>query len=105
MPETPSAPAACGSASELSFSSRTSGSSFAAAAAARLEPDVRLLRLNSEAEPQAAASLGVSGIPALLLYRDGAVIARSAGLMSSAQIVAWTHQALAQANASAAKGG
>lgn len=76
-----------------------------AAAAARLEPDVRLLKLNSEAEPQAAGALGVSGIPALLLYRDGAVIARSAGVMSAAQIVAWTHQALAQANALAAKGG
>jgi len=75
-----------------------------AAAAQQLEPNVRLLKLNSEAEPQAAGALGVSGIPALLLYRDGAVIARSAGLMSAAQIVAWTHQALAQANASAAWG-
>lgn len=75
-----------------------------AVAAGRLEPDVRLLKLNSEAEPQAAGVLGVSGIPALLLYRDGTVIARSAGLMSATQIVAWTHQALAQANASAEKG-
>lgn len=68
-----------------------------AAAAGKLEPDVRLLKLNSEAEPQAAAELGVSGIPALLLFRDGKVVARTAGLMSSDQIVAWTRQALAQA--------
>ena len=65
-----------------------------AAAAGPLEPDVRLLKLNSEAEPQAAAALGVSGIPALLLLRDGQVIARTAGLLSTAQIVAWTRQAL-----------
>lgn len=68
-----------------------------AAAAARLEPDVRLLKLNSEAEPQAASELGVSGIPALLLFKDGQPIARTAGLMSAEQIVAWTRQALAQA--------
>jgi thioredoxin 2 len=70
-----------------------------AAAAAQLEPDVRLLKLNSEAEPQAASELGVSGIPALLLFRDGRVIARTAGLMSTNQIVAWTRQAMAQAQA------
>jgi thioredoxin 2 len=68
-----------------------------AAAAGKLEPDVRLLKLNSEAEPQAAAELGVSGIPALLLFKDGQPIARTAGLMSADQIVAWTRQALAQA--------
>jgi thioredoxin 2 len=68
-----------------------------AAAAGKLEPEVRLLKLNSEAEPQAAAELGVSGIPALLLFKDGGVVARTAGLMSSDQIVAWTRQALAQA--------
>ncbi len=72
-----------------------------AAAARTLEPDVRLLKLNSEAHPKAAADLGVSGIPALLLFRDNVVIARTAGLMSAEQIVAWTHQALAQAQARA----
>ena len=66
-----------------------------AAAAAKLEPDVRLLKLNSEAEPQVAGELGVSGIPALLLFRDGKPIARTAGLMNAGQIVAWTRQALA----------
>jgi thioredoxin 2 len=70
-----------------------------AAAAGQLEPGVRLLKLNSEAEPQAAADLGVSGIPALLLFRDGRVIARQAGAMSANQIVAWATQALARAAA------
>ena len=70
-----------------------------AAAAAKLEPDVRLLKLNSEAEQQAASELGVSSIPALLLFKDGQAIARTVGLMSTDQIVAWTRQALAQAAA------
>ena len=72
---------------------RAMASNFAAAARL-LEPDVRLLKLNSEAEPQAAAALRVSGIPALLLFRDGQVIARTDGLLSTPQIVAWTRQAL-----------
>jgi thioredoxin 2 len=70
-----------------------------AAAAARLEPDVRLLKLNSEAEPQGAAELGVSSIPALFLFKDGRAVARTTGLMSAEQIVAWTRQSLAQASA------
>jgi thioredoxin 2 len=68
-----------------------------AAAAQRLEPAVRLLKLNSDAEPQTAATLGVSGIPALFLLVDGRVVARHAGLMSAGQIETWTRQALAGA--------
>jgi len=65
-----------------------------AAAAGRLEPEVRLLKLNSEAEPAAAQALGVSGIPALFLFRDGVEIGRTAGAMSADQLVAWTRQTL-----------
>lgn len=71
-----------------------------AAAARTLEPRVRLLKLNSEAEPRAATELHVSGIPALLLFRDGRILARTAGLMQAGQIVAWTNQALAAPSAS-----
>lgn len=73
-----------------------------AAAAAELEPEVRLLKLNSEAEPEAAAALGVSALPTLLLLQDGVVVDRFAGLRSAAQIVAWTRQVMAKAKASAA---
>jgi len=70
-----------------------------AAAAKALEPDVRLLKLNSDAEPAAASELGVSGIPALFLIRDGEIIARTAGAMPASQIVSWTRQALEQRSA------
>jgi len=70
-----------------------------AAAARELEPDVRLLKLNSDAEPAAASALGVSGIPALFLIRDGKVIAQTAGAMPASQIVNWTRQTLAKAAA------
>jgi thioredoxin 2 len=67
------------------------------AAAKTLEPQVRLLKLNSDAEPAAAGALGVSGIPALFLIRDGRVIAQTAGAMPASQIVNWTREALAKA--------
>ena len=60
---------------------------------------MRALKLNSDDEPAAAGALGVSGIPALFLIRDGKVIARSAGAMPASQIVDWTRQALARAPA------
>lgn len=66
------------------------------AAAKELEPEVRLLKLNSDAEPAAANALGVSSIPALFLIRDGTVVARTSGALPASQIVSWTRQALAQ---------
>ena len=66
-------------------------------AAASLEPEVRLLKLNADEEQQTSAELGVSGIPALLLFRDGRLIARTAGAMDANRIVNWTRQQLAGA--------
>ncbi len=66
-----------------------------AAAAEALEPQVRLLKLNSDEHPQAAAGLGVQGIPALFLFRDGKEISRKAGLMTSGQITSWVRGELA----------
>lgn len=66
-----------------------------AAAAARLEPGVRLLKLNSDAEPEASAGLRISGIPTLILFADGREIARRSGLMNADQIVAWAGHTLA----------
>jgi len=67
-----------------------------AAAAKLLEPDVRLLKLNSDDEPETARELGVSGIPALFLIRDGKVVAKTTGAMPASQIVSWARQALVQ---------
>jgi thioredoxin 2 len=68
-------------------------------AAQRLEPDVRLLKLNSDDNQATAAKLGVQGIPALFLFQDGREVARTAGARSAEQLVAWVRQALPQAAA------
>lgn len=65
-----------------------------AAAAGHLEPKVRFLKLNSEAEPQASSTLGIFSIPALILFQDGTEVGRKAGLMSTDQIVDWVEQVL-----------
>jgi thioredoxin 2 len=74
-----------------------------AAAAARLEPHVRLLKLNSDQYPEAAQALGVQGIPALFLIEDGRIVARHAGLMSTQQLIAFARQAQAVQTAEGAR--
>jgi thioredoxin 2 len=64
-------------------------------AAVALEPEVRLLKLNADEEQRTSAALGVSGIPALLLFRGGKLLARTAGAMDTGKIVAWTRSQLA----------
>lgn len=72
---------------------RTMAPSFEAAARL-LEPAARLLKLDSEAEPNAAGALGISSIPTLILFKDGKPVARQSGAMSAAQIVDWTRRGL-----------
>ena len=60
-----------------------------AQAAEVLEPDMRLLKLNSQAEPGIAGRLGIRGIPTLLLFENGQEVARIAGAMNAAGIVSW----------------
>lgn len=68
-----------------------------AAAARDLEPQVRLIKLDSDAEQEAAARLGIRGIPTMLLFQDGREIARTSGAMSSGQIVRWVRDQLSTA--------
>jgi len=58
------------------------------AAASKLAGHARLLKLNAD-HSQIVSTLGVSGIPALILFRDGRVIDRKAGLIKSDALVAW----------------
>ncbi|MBR0722080.1 thioredoxin TrxC [Bradyrhizobium manausense] len=63
-------------------------------AAQQLEPKVRLLKLNSDNAPAISSRFNISGIPTLLLMRDGREIARQAGAMDARSIVAWTEASL-----------
>jgi thioredoxin 2 len=60
-----------------------------AQAAAQLEPRVRVLKVDTEAEQALGARYGIRSIPTLALFRDGREIARQAGAMNAAGIVQW----------------
>lgn len=66
-------------------------------AARQLEPDVRLIKLNSDAEPSISARFGIRGIPTMILFRQGMEIARTSGAMQAGQIVRWVRGNLASA--------
>ncbi len=65
-----------------------------ARAAAVLEPQVRLLKLNADTAPNVTARLGVRGIPAMFLFHGGRVIAQTAGAMDTGAITSWVRRNL-----------
>ena len=65
-----------------------------AAATAELEPHVRLIKLNSNAEQAAASRLSIRGIPTMILFAKGREVARTSGAMGTGQIVQWVRDHL-----------
>jgi thioredoxin 2 len=63
-------------------------------AAARLEPRVRLAKLDTDAEPGIAGRYGIRGIPTLILFRNGRVVARQSGALDFGRLVAWIESQL-----------
>ena len=63
-----------------------------AKAAKMLAPRMRLMKLNTEDHPDVSSRVGIRGIPALILYRNGREIARLAGARPAADIVAFARQ-------------
>ena len=65
-----------------------------AAAAVKLEPAVRLVKVNTEEQQTLAARFAIRSIPTLALLRGGQEVARVAGAMDTAALVNWTRQYL-----------
>ncbi len=65
-----------------------------AQAAAELQPQVRLAKVNTEQEQALAADYGIRSIPTLALFRGGREVARSAGAMDLQSLLSWTRQHL-----------
>jgi thioredoxin 2 len=68
------------------------------AAAGQLEPQVRLGKLDTEAEQAIAARFGIRSIPTMILIHHGREVARTSGAMPASSIVGWVRQALARVN-------
>jgi thioredoxin 2 len=63
-------------------------------AAARLEPRVRLAKVDTEAHSALGSRFGIRSIPTIVLFQGGREIARQSGGMGSRQIIDWTLQHL-----------
>ena len=63
-------------------------------AAVQLEPMVRLLKINTEAEQQLGAQFNIRSIPTLAMFHKGREVARQAGAMGAADIVRWAQNAI-----------
>ena len=63
-----------------------------AQAAGRLEPAVRLLKVDTERAQDLAARFAIRSIPTIALFRGGREIARQAGAMDAGRLVAWVQQ-------------
>lgn len=58
-------------------------------AAAELEPDFRLLKVNADEEQQLMARFGIRSIPTLMMFAKGRQVAMTAGAMDTRRIVEW----------------
>ncbi|MCP3731540.1 thioredoxin TrxC [Sphingomonas sp. MG17] len=65
------------------------------AAAAQLEPQLRLGKLDTQSQPDIAARYGIRSIPTLILMSKGREIARQSGAMQAGMIVQWARSAAA----------
>ncbi len=63
-------------------------------AAVQLEPQVRLVKVNTEAEQALATQYSIRSIPTLALFKNGREVARLPGAMGSAEIVRWVQSHL-----------
>jgi len=64
-----------------------------AQAAAQLEPNYILAKVNTEVAQQTAAQFGIRSIPSIIMFKNGREVARQAGALNTQQIIQW-----AQAN-------
>lgn len=64
-----------------------------AAAAGMLEPQFRLLKVDTEREQALAARYGIRSIPTLMLFADGQEVDRLSGALDARGIVDWARRA------------
>ncbi|HKQ82025.1 MAG TPA: thioredoxin TrxC [Steroidobacteraceae bacterium] len=65
------------------------------AAAQRLEPKVRFLKVNTDEVPELAGRFSIRGIPTVVVFKQGKEVARQSGAMGSQQLQQWLSQAVA----------
>ncbi|PCJ09750.1 MAG: thioredoxin [Rhodobacteraceae bacterium] len=55
---------------------------------------VKIVKVDVDSNPNSAAAMGVRGIPALFLFKDGQVISNRSGAAPKAALQSWIEEAL-----------
>ena len=58
-------------------------------AAKQLEPDVRLAKLDTDANPDTAGRFNIRSIPTMILFQNGKEVARQSGAMDTTALTNW----------------
>ena len=58
-----------------------------------MEGKIKVVKVDVDTNPSAAASLGVRGIPALFLFKDGEVLSNKTGAAPKAALKSWIEDA------------
>ena len=59
-----------------------------------MEGKVKIAKVDVDSNPNTAASMGVRGIPALFIFKDGAVISNRAGAAPKAALQSWIESSI-----------
>ena len=62
--------------------------------ATELEGKVKIAKVYVDTNPSAAASMGVRGIPALFIFKDGEVVSNRAGAAPKAALQSWIEESI-----------
>jgi thioredoxin 2 len=66
------------------------------ASVARQMPEVRFVKVDSDAAPAASTRYNIRSIPTLILFKGGAELARLSGAVPAAQLTSWIRQHVPQ---------
>lgn len=59
-----------------------------------MEGKIKVVKVDVDTNPSAAASLGVRGIPALFLFKDGEVLSNKTGAAPKAALKSWIEDSI-----------
>lgn len=62
--------------------------------AAEFDGKVKIAKVDVDNNPNAAAAMGVRGIPALFIFKDGQVVSNRAGAAPKAALQSWIEESI-----------
>ena len=62
--------------------------------ASELKDKVKIVKVDVDSNPNTAAAMGVRGIPALFIFKDGEVVSNRSGAAPKAALQSWIEAAL-----------